>query len=75
MAAPRRPVRFYLEAGRFEDGFQDSLLAENRRFHDVLEAKGYTVHYSEFSGGHDHVAWRGTFADGLMALAGISGNE
>jgi enterochelin esterase-like enzyme len=72
VAIPRRPVRFYLEAGRFEDGFPESLLAENRRFRDVLEAKGYTVHYSEFSGGHDYVTWRGTFADGLMALTGIS---
>ncbi len=64
--SPRLPVRFYVEAGRFEDGFPDSLLAENRHFRDVLLAKGYTVHYSEFSGGHDYMTWRGTFADGLI---------
>lgn len=62
------PVRFYLEAGLYEDGFPASLLAENRRFRDVLQAKGYTVRYSEFAGGHDYVTWRGMFAEGLMYL-------
>ncbi|HTQ40027.1 MAG TPA: alpha/beta hydrolase-fold protein [Pirellulales bacterium] len=66
--APQQPIRFYLEAGRFEDSFPFSLLAENRRFRDVLEAKGYAVQYSEFSGGHDYQTWRGTLADGLIAL-------
>jgi enterochelin esterase family protein len=75
VAAPRRTVRFYLEIGRFEDGGFVSGLAETRRFRDVLEAKGYSVHYSEFCGGHDYVSWRGSFADGLMALAGVSGKE
>ena len=56
--APRRPVRFYLEAGRFEDDFGASLLVENRRFRDVLKAKGYSVRYSEFVGGHDFLGWR-----------------
>jgi enterochelin esterase family protein len=30
------------------------------------------VHYTEFAGGHDYVWWRGTLADGLMALLGQS---
>jgi enterochelin esterase-like enzyme len=71
VAAPRSAVSFYLEAGTFEHFFPFSLLAENRRFRDVLEAKGYTVHYSEFSGNHDPINWRGSFADGLIALVGI----
>jgi enterochelin esterase-like enzyme len=71
-AAPRHAVRFYLEAGRFEDGFPLSTLAENRRFRDVLQAKGYPVHYAEFSGGHDFLSWRGSFATGLMALTGAA---
>jgi enterochelin esterase family protein len=72
VAAPRSAVHFYLEAGRFEDNFPDSLLAENRRFRDVLQAKGYSVDYSEFSGGHDYLNWRGSFADGLIALIGTA---
>ena len=68
VTAPRRAVRFYLEIGRFEDGGFTSGAAENRRFRDVLKAKGYSVHYYEYSGGHDYVGWRGSFADGLMAL-------
>jgi len=69
VTAPRLPVRFYLAAGRFEHWFfPSSLLTENRRLRDVLQAKGYTVAYAEFSGGHDPVCWRGPFVDGLMTL-------
>ena len=75
VASPRRAVRFYLEIGRFEDGGFASGLTENRRFRDVLKAKGYSVEYSEFSGAHDYVSWRGSFADGLMALAGTGANQ
>ena len=32
--------------------------------------KGYEVHYQMFVGGHDYLSWRGTVADGLIALAG-----
>jgi enterochelin esterase family protein len=72
LTAPRRDVRFYIERGRFEQGggFINAV-AENRRFRDVLKAKGYSVQYSEFTGGHEYVCWRGSFADGLMALAGV----
>jgi len=66
----KRPIRFYLEAGLFETTHPASILAENRRMRDVLEAKGYTIVYSEFAGGHEYLNWRGSLADGLMALAG-----
>jgi enterochelin esterase family protein len=72
VAAPKRDVTFYLEAGRFEDISHNGLLTENRRLRDVLRAKGYTVHYSEFTGGHDPANWRGSFADGLLALVGTT---
>jgi enterochelin esterase-like enzyme len=62
-------MRFYLEIGRFEDGGFASPLAENRHFRNVLNAKGYSVRYSEFNGGHDYVSWRGTFADGIIWLS------
>lgn len=68
-ATPHRPIRFYLQAGRFEDSFPLSLLAENRRFRDVLQAKGYSVQYSELNGAHDFQAWRGAFAEGLIELS------
>lgn len=64
------PIRFYLEAGLFENDCPETLLTQNRRMRDVLEAKGYSVVYSEFAGGHEFVSWRGSVADGLIALAG-----
>lgn len=74
--APRVPVRFYLEVGRLEAwvvplGFPDALTA-NRHLRDVLRAKGYDLEYKEFNGGHDFICWRGTLAEGLVALAGGS---
>jgi len=63
--SPSRPVRFYLEAGCFEG---DSFLAENHRFRDVLQAKGYQVRYHGFSGAHDHQGWRASFADAIIYL-------
>lgn len=69
--APRQPIRFWLEAGRFETGRgQAGILETNRHLRDVLRAKGYQVAHREFSGGHDWYHWRGTLADGLVALLG-----
>jgi enterochelin esterase family protein len=68
------PVRFYLDVGLLELGIPrrhaPTAVAANRHLRDVLQAKGYEVHYEEFNGGHDHFNWRGTFADGLLALVG-----
>lgn len=69
VSSPRLQVRFFLAAGRFENFHPYSLLGENRRLRDVLLAKGYSVNYREFSGGHDPVGWRGPFVEGLTALA------
>jgi len=33
---------------------------------------GYLVHYRQFVGGHDIISWRGTIADGLLALLGAA---
>jgi enterochelin esterase-like enzyme len=73
IVSPRSAVRFYLEAGAFEvdtSGRGSGLLEANRQLRDVLLAKGYEVHYQQVVGGHDIVSWRGTLADGLLALLG-----
>ena len=40
--APLRPVRFYLEVGKFEQGAVHNMVLENRRFRDVLKPKVIT---------------------------------
>jgi enterochelin esterase-like enzyme len=70
---PRQPVKFYLEAGMFENDIKGSggqILETSRTLRDVLRAKGYDVVYHEFPGGHDYLTWRGSFADALLAMVG-----
>lgn len=74
--SPALPLRFYIEAGWFEThvpsplpGLRD-FLAGSRRMREVLLAKGYPVHYSEFSSGHNPLHYRGSLADGLLSLLG-----
>ena len=70
--SPALPLQFYLDTGLLETiawrSNRPSGLAANRHLRDVLQAKGYPVHYAEFSGGHDYLRLRGTLADGLIAL-------
>jgi len=35
---------------------------------DVLQTKGYQVHFQEVAGGHDYLSWRGLLANGLIVL-------
>jgi enterochelin esterase-like enzyme len=49
-----------------------SILEPSRHMRDVLLAKRYEVHYQENVGGHDYLSWRGSLADGLLALMGTS---
>ena len=74
--SPRLPIRFHMDAGVFEvdqAGTGGNVLETSRHMRDVLLAKGYEVHYQQFVGGHDYLSWRGTFADGLIALLGGTG--
>ncbi|RZT30768.1 enterochelin esterase domain-containing protein [Cupriavidus agavae] len=71
---PRLPLRFYLEAGLFEQGRGPiNITATTRSLRDVLVAKGYPVTHAEFASGHDYLQWRGTLACGLMVLLGKKG--
>ena len=81
VASPRLPVRFYLDVGLMErgptiDNGPDQVVV-NRHMRDVLQAKGYVVHYREFNGGHEYLNWRGTLADALLVLVGkgVAGNK
>ena len=68
--APRRDVRFYLDAGRYEGarGGQDGILETSHHLGDVLRAKGYAVTQVEHDTGHDHLHWQGSLGCGLVAL-------
>jgi enterochelin esterase-like enzyme len=71
--SPKLPLRFYMDAGSFEvdlNGGGGAILEPSRHMRDVLLAKGYVVHYQENVGGHDYLSWRGSLADGLIALVG-----
>jgi enterochelin esterase-like enzyme len=67
------PLKFWMDAGVFEvdsRGNGGAILEPSRHMRDVLLAKGYDVRYQQFNSGHDYLNWRGTLADGLIALVG-----
>jgi enterochelin esterase family protein len=71
--SPKLPLKFWMDAGVFEvdsRGSGGAILEPSRHMRDVLLAKGYEVHYQQFNSGHDYLNWRGTLADGLIALVG-----
>jgi enterochelin esterase-like enzyme len=71
--SPKLPVKFWMDAGIFEvdsRGIGGAILEPSRHMRDVLLAKGYEVRYQQFNSGHDYLTWRGTLADGLIALIG-----
>jgi enterochelin esterase family protein len=81
LAAPRKPIRFYLDAGIYDNVpgadlplhdlvVDETNLMGNRHLRDVLRAKGYDVTYREVGGGHEWVHWRAMLADGLLTLLG-----
>lgn len=74
-ARPLADVRFYLDCGVREDmpgpGGAPAQIDVCRNMRDALRARGYPVEYAEYSGGHDYINWRRTFADGLVAVSGV----
>jgi len=78
LQGPKLPLRFWMEAGAFElDAYGNGggVLECSRHMRDVLLAKGYEVHYRQLASGHNSVAWRGTLADGLIALMGAPAGD
>ncbi|MFV0283289.1 MAG: enterochelin esterase domain-containing protein [Castellaniella sp.] len=69
-AAPKRDVRFYLDAGQYERSRAGTagILETNRRLAGVLRDKGYDVTQVEHEAGHDYFHWQGSLGCGLVAL-------
>jgi enterochelin esterase-like enzyme len=66
-AAPKLPLRFYLEVGLMESYAVQ--IDANRRMRDALRGKGYVTGYSEYDGGHAFLNWSGGMANGLLFFA------
>jgi enterochelin esterase family protein len=67
-ARPKTEVRYYLEAGTYEN-LGDNILGNTRHLRDVLIAKGNHVVYHEFVGAHDFISWRGTLPEAIRSVA------
>jgi enterochelin esterase-like enzyme len=71
--APRRPIHFFLAAGQIETvvtprNLGHYALSTTRHMRSVLEAKGYSICYQEYYGGHGEVNWQDAVDDGLACL-------
>jgi hypothetical protein len=67
------PVRFWIAAGVFETDPTASggvILGTSRHLRDVLLARDYDVAYTQFSGGHEPLNWRGLLSEGLESVLG-----
>ena len=63
-ARRKNPLRFYLDAGRYEP----LILEAARRANITLRARGYPVTYREAPVGHNYTAWRDRLADAYTAV-------
>ncbi|QIC14711.1 DUF3327 domain-containing protein [Providencia vermicola] len=65
----KKPLRFYLEAGLFEQrGSWGGIIQNHYRLLDVLKHKGYQVEAEELPSGHDYVSWCETLYQGTRYL-------
>lgn len=71
--SPRYPVRFWLQAGKFETSGPDGgIYANTLEFERVLKEKGYTVSFHPSSSGHDYAAWCEALVNGMRDLTGLA---
>jgi enterochelin esterase-like enzyme len=66
---PRKPIRFYLDAGIWEGNM---MLFSNRMLRSILTGKGYDVVYNEGDGIHSSYYWMLRLPDALQATLGKS---
>lgn len=73
--ATDRPVRFHLEAGKFEDSADAfSILQSNRHFRDALLENGYPTTLDEIPAAHDWLNWSCRLPQGFTNLLEASRN-
>ena len=72
-AAPKLPVRFYLQVGLMESASME--VEPNRRMRDVLNARHELIGYSEFDGGHSFLNWTSGMATALQRMLPLSGSR
>lgn len=74
----RLPLRFYLEIGLLETApipnRDPSMLTASRHLRDILIAKGYSIEFHDHFSGHEHLAWRATLGEGLIATLSPNAN-
>lgn len=71
--SPRYPLRFWLQAGRFESAGPDGGIYQNtREFEAVLREKGYSATFHPWSSGHDYAAWTEALVQGLRDFTGLT---
>lgn len=72
-ASPRYPVKFWLQAGRFEtQGPNGGIYRNTLAFEKVLREKGYTVSFHPWSSGHDYAAWCEALVYGMRDFTGLA---
>jgi len=70
--SPRYPLRFWIQAGRFETAGPDGGIYQNSaEFETILRAKGYPVSFHPWSSGHDYAAWTEALVQGLRDFTGV----
>lgn len=70
--SPTYPVRFWLQAGKFETaGPGGGIYRTTRNFEQVLRDKGYRVSFHPWSSGHDYAAWCEALIHGMRDFTGL----
>lgn len=70
LPAPVPHVRFYIDAGTFEQGRggRDGILETSGALGGILRTRGLDVTQREWVSGHDYVQWQASLGCGLVAL-------